>query len=230
MQHFKTYHSPMYRGFKAIESADYREVVRYFEKHEKSIVQLEFDEYFEMLVSYTHSLFEIGSYSRHVLMSDVVIEASIEQNVQYFHGEDVFYNMLFRKAASFYNLYEHDKAEHILKELIKIDPFNNESIAFLKKCLHDRKSSLIKNMRAAAMVLFLVTPMIIAAEVLFISHFYPQFEPFVRTVWMVTFLAGWVCYLSGDLLHRFKETKKVERYVSDAKAQKDKNEKLFLHS
>ena len=228
MQHFKTYHSPIYRGFKAIEASDYREVVHYFEKHEKRIVELEFDEYFEMLVSYSHSLFEIGSYAKHVLMADVVIEASIEQNVQFFHGEDVYYNTLFRKAASFYNLYEHDKAEHILKELIKMDPYNGEAALFLKKCLHDRKSSLIKNMRAAAMVLFLLTPMIIAAEVLFISHFYPNLEQLIRTFWMITFLAGWVCYLSGDLIHRYRETLKVDRYIAESKVQKSKNEKLFF--
>jgi len=228
MQHFKTYHSPIYRSFKALEASDYRAVVRFFEKHEKSIIQLEFDEYFEMLVSYSNSLFETGSFAKHVLMSDVVIEASIEQNVQYFHGEDVYYNTLFRKAASFYNLYEHNKAEHILKELIKMDPFNNEAIMFLKKCLHDRKSILIKNMRALAMILFLLTPMIIAGEVLFISHFYPNWEQVIRSFWMITFLAGWVCYLSGDLIHRFRETRKVDRYVAESKIQKTKNEKLFF--
>ena len=220
MQHFKTYHSPIYRSFKSLETADHRAVVRFFEKYEKDIVQLEFNEYFELLVAYTNSLFEIGSYSKHILMSDVVIEASIEQNVQFFHGQDVYYTALFKKAASFYNQYEHDKAEHILKELIKMDPHNSETINFLKKCRHERKSPFVKNMRAAAMVLFLVTPMIIALEVLFVTHFYPSWVEVIRTLWMVVFLAGWVCYLSGDLIHKYRETREIEGLVEEAKRTK----------
>ena len=56
MQHFKTYHSPIYRGFKSIETDDRRAVVRFFEKHEKAIIQLEFNEYFELLIAYTDCL------------------------------------------------------------------------------------------------------------------------------------------------------------------------------
>ena len=220
MQHFKTYHSPIYRGFKSIETDDRRAVVRFFEKHEKAIIQLEFNEYFELLIAYTDSLFEVGAFAKHILMSDVVIEASIEQNIQFFHGQDVYYNGLFKKAASFYNLYEYDKAEHILRELIKMNPYNSETINFLKKCRHDRKSSFVKNMRAAAMVLFLITPLIIAFEVLFVTHFYPYWVEYVRTLWMVVFIVGWVCYLSGDLIHKYRETTQIDRQVKKAKEMK----------
>ncbi len=227
MQHFKTYHSPTYRNFKSIEVENFREVVRFFEANEKEITQLEFGEYFEMLVSYSNALYEVGAYSRHILMANVVIEASIEQNVQYFHGDDVYYRTLFRKAASHYHLYEHDKSEHILKELIKMDPYNTETVGWYKKCLFDRKGKFLKRMRASAMVFFLVTPMIIALEVLFIQHFFGSQIEIVRTLWMVTFLLGWVFYLSGDLLHRRREGQKVDSLVKEAKAFKAQNEKVF---
>lgn len=223
MQHFKTYHSPIYRGFKSIEVADHRSVVRFFEKHEKAILQLEFKEYFELLIAYTDSLFEIGSFSKHILMSDVVIEASIEQNIQFFHGQDVYYSALFKKAASFYNLYEHNKAEHILTELIKMDPYNSETINFLKKSRHDRKSNFVKNMRATAMVLFLITPVIIAFEVLFVTHFYQYWVGYVRALWMVVFVVGWVCYLSGDFIHKYRETKQIDQLVSESKKRNRNN-------
>ena len=43
--------------------------------------------------------------------------------------------MLFRKAASLYNIMEYGKAEYILRELIKIDPYCEDFILFLRKCL-----------------------------------------------------------------------------------------------
>ena len=38
MRHFKTYHSPIYRGFKGIDTSNHRDVVRYFEDNENEII------------------------------------------------------------------------------------------------------------------------------------------------------------------------------------------------
>lgn len=225
MQHFKTYHSPVYRGYKGIDSINHREIVRYFEDNEKKIVNLEFDEYFELLVAYSHGLFEIGQYSKHTLMADVVIEASILHNVQYFRGEDVYFVTLFEKAASFYNLYEYKKAEHILRELIKIDPYNAETVAFYKNCLEDQRTPFSKRMRAAAMAFFLITPFIISLDVLFIQPFEGISKNITGTTWKITFLLGWVFYLTGDLLHRFKQRKNAESLVEETKKNKRKSQK-----
>ena len=227
MHSFKTYHSPIYRGFKSIEVDNHRSVIRYFEEHEDAIVRLEFGEYFEMLVAYSNALFEIGAYTKHLLMADVIVEASIEENVQYFHGEDVYYNTLFRKAASFYNLYEYDKAEHILRELIKMNPYDTNAVSFYKRCLMDRKGKLLKRMRAGSMVFFLLTPVIIAIQVLVIQNFYSDKVELFEDIWLITFLLGWVFYLSGDLLHRQHNIEKVKKLVNTAKHEKKRLDKVF---
>jgi hypothetical protein len=68
----KTYYSQLYRNFRAIEPTEYRRVVRFFEKYEKNILQLDFDEYFDTVFVYNNALFEIGEYRKHILMSDVL--------------------------------------------------------------------------------------------------------------------------------------------------------------
>ncbi len=113
-----TYHSQIYRDFRDIEPTEYRAITRFYEDHVDAIHQLDFEEYFELLVAYTDALFEIGVYERHLLIVDEVIETTILKNIKFFEQEDIYYRMLFRKAASLFNLLEFEKAAHILRELI----------------------------------------------------------------------------------------------------------------
>ena len=54
----QTYQSPIYRNFRNIDSGEYRRIVRFYERHEKEILKLEFEEYIELLVAYTQALFD----------------------------------------------------------------------------------------------------------------------------------------------------------------------------
>lgn len=217
MYQIQTYHSPLYREFKAISKPDYKTVVHFFEKHEASIFQLEFSEYFEMLCSYSRALFETAAYAKHILIAEVIIEASIENNIHIFQGEDIFKKTLFQKAASHYHLMEYEKATYILKEIIKMAPDDLDSIAFLKKVVRSRKSEIQQNTRATAMVCFLVTPILISIDILILDSFYGHLSPTAEKIWKVIFLTGWVILLSGDAWHRLRAHKKVNQFLQSAK-------------
>ncbi len=213
MSYFQsTYHSRVYRDFKDIESNAHRQIIRFFEQHEKRINGLEFEEYFELLIAYVNALFEIGSYQKHLQVVDMVIENSIEMNIQTFEGEDVYYIMLFKKAASHFNLYQHNEAEHILKELIKINPQDKEVINFLKRSRRRRGSRLLSWARASSILLFLLTAVIICFEVLLVRPFYEMYAPKVETSRIITFLLGLLILILGDFLHRVIIEIKVNQY------------------
>lgn len=220
MNHFKTYHSKIYRDFKAIAATEYRAVVRYFEENEKEICGLDFEEYFELLAAYTHALFEIGAYSKHLLMAPVVIEASIENNIHYYKGEDIYFKTLFQKAASFFNLHEYQKAAHILRELIKIDPYHSDSVAFLKKCERRQRPKLVRNTRAAAMFIFLISALVISFEVLFVRPFYKNFFDEVELLRTALFALGWLCLLSGELMSWWRVDREVETFAREIRRMK----------
>ncbi|MCB0662337.1 MAG: hypothetical protein KDC24_06335 [Saprospiraceae bacterium] len=213
MHQLKTYHSPLYRDFKAIARPDYKSIVHFFEKHETEIFNLEFSEYFEMLCGYAKALFEMGSYTQHIMIADVVIESSIENNIHIFQGEDIFKKTLFRKAASHYQLMEYKKSQHILKEIIKMNPGDSESISFLKKVVRSQKSNLQKNTRATAMLCFLITPILICIDILILDSFYGHLSPMAERIWKGIFLLGWVILLSGDLWHRIMSHRRVALFL-----------------
>lgn len=218
MNFSKTYQIQVYHDFKEIEIDSYHAIVRFFEDREAEIQQLEFNEYFEVLVAYTHALFEVGHYQKHLRMADVVIESSILRNIQVFQGEDVYWVTLFRKAASYFNLMRYNKTDYILRELIKMNPFHSDAILFLKRCLRKNQPQFIQNARAISVLLFLVSAMIIAVEVIVIRNFFEAYATMIETLRTAVFIAGAIVLVGSDLFHRWKVNKEVDDFVAEVKA------------
>lgn len=221
MSYFQsTYHSKIYRDFKEIEATAYRQIVHFYEEKEDTIRGLDFEEYFDLLVAYVDALFEIGSYRKHLLMVDVVIENSIEHNIQFRGGEDIFQRMLFRKAASLYQLQRFNRADYILRELIKIDPHHQDAVLFLKKCLRKKEPDLVNNFRAAGIFLFLLTAIIIVLEVLLVRPFYQMHADLIESSRTSSLLLGCTVIVSGHLLHRWRIEREVNEFTRTIRRKK----------
>jgi len=218
-----TYHSKVYRDFREIEVTNYRKVIHFYEEKETEIRKLDFEESFELLVAYVNALFEIGAYQKHLLMVDYVIESSILGNIQYYQGEDIYCKMLFKKSASHYNLFEFEKADYILRELVKMNPYNEDNILFLKKCLRRKNTNIINQARAGGILLFLLSAIVISFEVLLIRPFYKNFVDVIEISRIVLFLLGVVFLLGGDFIHRWKIEREVNQFVQSLISDKKNN-------
>jgi tetratricopeptide (TPR) repeat protein len=212
----------VYKDFKEIESNAHRQIIRFFEKHEQMINRLDFEEYFELLVAYVDALFEIGIYQKHLVLVDEVIENSINLNIQHYKGEDIYYLMLFKKAASHFNLHQYEAAEHILRELVKMNPDDHDVLSFLKRCLRRRGSQLLSVARASSIFLFLLTACVICVEVLFVRPFYEMYASRIEAFRIGTFVVGIFALLAGDFLHRVIIEAKVNSFAEKVKEQKKK--------
>ncbi len=218
----QTYHSRFFEDFRAIESNDWRTQVRYFEEHEASINTLEFKEYFELLYCYTNSLFQIGNYEKHLLKADAVLELSVMNNIVFFNGEDVFRNTLFKKAASCFHTHRLEQCGYILKELLRIDPYDRNSALFLKKCLRHIHPPFLKQARAISILFFLASALIIFVEMLIIRTFYPEYSDTVEKVRNMVFLFGLGALVGSDFIHRFRTNSEVNNLVSKIRREKHK--------
>ena len=200
----QTYHSPIYRNFRNIEAGEYRHIIRYYERYEKEILQLDFEEYVELLVTYTHALFEIGDYRKHLLMADVVIRTSILQNVTKVRGKEIYHATLFKKAASHYNLHEYSEAKHILEELIKMNPYNTLTVQFLGRVMRDNKPRYLRNTHAASVLFFLLSAFTICIEVLLLKYFAMSCSFWVSPCWAVQNFG-----IGGKYITMFKISRKM---------------------
>ncbi len=220
MQLQSKYRSKIYRDFRAIEPQEWRTVVRFYEACEKEIRTLDFEEYFEMMVAYTNALFEIGAYEKHLLMADAVIEASVMNNVKFFDGEDVFHKTLFKKAASCFHTWQLEKADYILREILRIDPYDEDAAMFLKKCLRKMRPSLVRQSRAAGMLCFLLGAVIVCFEMLIVRSFYPMYSGIFEASRSIVFFLGIAAIAGGDLLHRWQTNREVDRFVARLRKRK----------
>ena len=102
-----TYHSKLYRAFYEIDGSDYRTQVRFFEERVEAIRQLEEDEYFELMFTYMHALFEVGMYAKYLQKIDRILEIIIQHNIGIFRGKDLFCELLFQKAEAHFQMMEY---------------------------------------------------------------------------------------------------------------------------
>ena len=215
-----TYYSKIYRDFRAIDAGEWRTIIRFYGEYEQEIRGLDFEEYFEMLVAYTAALFETGEYQKHLLMADIVIEATVMNNVKFFKGDDVLYKTLFKKAASCYHTFQLEKADYILRELIRIDPCDADAANFLKKCLRKIHPPFLKQARAAAILLFLATAFVICVELLVVRNFYPGQEGLVQDFRNSLFFLGIALLVGSDIYHRWRTKREVDIFVAKIRRRK----------
>lgn len=215
-----TYHSLLYRQFKEIAADNFRQIIRFCEQNEHKIRYLEFEEYFEFRAAYVNALFEIGAYKKHLLYVDAVIEMIISNNVQVHNGQDIYRDMLFRKAASHYNLYDFDKSVYILRQLIRIDPDDKFAMQLLTVCLRRQTTFLLRLSRALAILIFLVTAVVIFVEVMAIRPFFDGYTQEVELIRNLGFLSGLLVLGLGFLYHRLQADYKVSHFVRCVKREK----------
>ena len=210
----------LYRNFKDIDGVEYHTIIRFYESKATEISRLNFELYFDILVDYTNALFEVGAYAKHLKSVEEVIHLSIEHNIQFYRGEDIYFKNLYQKAATHYNRLEDEKAIHILKELIKIAPYHGLSILFLKKCMNRTQPNYIKIARATSIVLFLSAAIITAIEVMYIHPFSPTYTDVFEQLRFITLGFGILVLVSAFLYHRYTISHQVNRFVKKIRSVK----------
>jgi hypothetical protein len=189
-QYSPIYTSALYRGFQNLDREAFRAMVHYYEKYENEIAQLDFYEYFDILLQYTTALLESEEYHKHLMMAEEVINTSMSQNVVTHNGEDVLLLMLQQKATSYHRLSENKKAVYILSESLKINPFSDETFALMRKCLWSDFPSYIQRAKAITVVSCLSSAIIIAIETIVVRSFYPEYASIFEKTRNSLFLFG----------------------------------------
>ncbi len=203
----------LYRNFKAIEAGDFYGIVRYFERFEDDIEELDFEEYFDCTVAYTHALFEIGEFRKQIVMADHLLETIISNNIQFWGGEDLYAKVLFRKASALFQIHEIGQATHILREILKMHPNHHESARFLQKCLLVQRPAWLSKARNMTLALILLAAFSIAAtEIFVIKPFFPDSYPVARWVHFGLLFASLAILAVSEGLHFWRCFRQVQNF------------------
>lgn len=222
MSDFSSLHSKTYNNFKEIDMYAYQLIVDFYATHKEDIQRLKFHEYFELHLAYIEALLETGLYQNLLKICDETIEAVIQNNIQYYQGEDIYRKLLLRKASAHFNLLEYHKTEFILKELIKINPKDGHAIRFFRKSQIHRPPTFVQNTRNVSLLLFLFTAMVICFEMSYFGFGKSQSEMgmMIEVARNVVFLTGWFILILGDGIFRWKVFKRTKSFVETIHLQK----------
>ncbi|HZV67904.1 MAG TPA: hypothetical protein VFG10_00080 [Saprospiraceae bacterium] len=212
--------SETYEAFLAIDAGAYKEKIQYIEENFFMLRELDADEYFDMMVLYAEALFETAEYSRQAKLADHILEMSIERNIVMHRGQDIYFETLFKKAASLHNLDRIDQAVHILKELLKINPDHESSKLFLINCIIRQKKYSIRPYRNVSLVLLLLSALVIAFELLFVRRLWFSWTAIVEMVRNGLFITGVLLLIAGEVMVRYKAVEDVYSFTKNSKKKK----------
>lgn len=198
-----------YHGFKAIDSGEYREKIHYVSRNQSVLRDLPVLEYAEVMDAYAEALFETGKYQQHIPLANHLAELAIEYNIEMINGRDLYFETLFQKAASLYNLNRMTEAMHVLQELVKIDPKHESARLFLINCHVEKHQGKLKSMRTISLVLIMTSAVVIATELLFIRPLFPQIVEIVEVIRNTLFISGASILVGGEIWVRYRAVSKV---------------------
>ena len=216
--------SETYEAFLAIEEGAYKERIQYIEENFFMLRQLEAEEYFDMMVLYGEALFEAGEYARQAKLADHIVEMSIERNILRHRDQDVYFETLFKKAASLHNLDKIDQAVHILKELVKINPDHESTKLFLINCIIRQKKPTVRPYRNISLLLLLSSAFVIGAELIFVRRFWPSWTAIVEIVRNGLFISGVILLIAGEVMVRYHAVEDVYSFSRETKRKKEGQE------
>lgn len=215
MQIRPTIYTRLYRDFLAIEPKNYHAIIRYYEQWEAQIAKLDDNQHYELLIAFTNALFEVGAYRQFLVVVDQTILVSLDES---FHKEEtfkqqLFEQLLFRKAAAFIQVIEPAKAEHVVRELLRINPKHPLAPLLLRKTLRQQNTSINTITRAIAILMFGLSALIILVEVLVIRSFYDMYTARVELSRNLIFLGGLLVLGVGEALTHWRAYRYTQRFL-----------------
>lgn len=159
----------------------YRDKVRFYEENPEALSLLGFDDRIEIEIDYMFCLFEIGKYDRYLSKVDALLEAVISENIYVYKNENVFNELLFRKAACLYQFKQFDKSKFILGQLIKMDKQNALFMGLYVLCQRKIQNDTQVFIKAASYGSLLIVVAISFVEIILHPFLQSSLSPFL---WM----------------------------------------------
>jgi hypothetical protein len=149
---------------------------------------------------------------------------SIERNILKHREQDVYFETLFKKAASLHNLDKIDQAVHILKELVKINPDHERTKLFLINCLIRQKKPTVRPYRNISLILLLTSAIVIAVELIFIRRLWPSWTAIIEIIRNGLFISGVILLIAGEVMVRYRAVEDVYSFSRETKRKKEGQE------
>ncbi|MFZ1750281.1 MAG: hypothetical protein WAU01_08825 [Saprospiraceae bacterium] len=181
----------------------YREKVRYYEENPDEIAALYFDDRLDIDFDYLYCLFEVGRYERFLSKVDPFIELIVVENIYEFRNENIYHELLFRKAACLYQMKQFSKSEEILRQLTRMNRQNPLFIGLYTICKRKIENDIFTTIKALAMAAILIVIGITVARI-FLEPFFDVYMASFLILRSVLIGFAVCCLLGLEVAFQFK--------------------------
>lgn len=199
--YFQISNQSIYLDFLNLRDYSHEGIIKFFERNKEEINQLGFAEYLELYTSYLNSLFQVGQYHKFLENCDWLIEKSIEENIQTFHGVDIYCQTIFRKSASLYNVDKPYESFKIATELIKMQPEEETYKLLARKCYLKEKYGDRVNIKFAGVCVLLVCSLVFGYEAFGVNYFKMAEIEFLSIIRNILFCIGLLIVSGSELFY-----------------------------
>lgn len=198
-----------YLQYFRLGDTSFREKVRFYEENPEALSTLYFNEKIDVDMDYLICLFEVGRYERFLEKVDPIIEIIIEENIFEFRNENIFNDLLLKKAACYYHTKNYEKANAILKQLIKIAPKHPLAIGLYGICKRKQNNDVSTTLKALCISALLLVVSISIIQILLFEPFFDEYlAPFLllRTLLTIFSIFSFISLEVYFLVSVYKET------------------------
>jgi hypothetical protein len=189
-----TYYS---RRMAELRSDTHRAVIHFFQKHEESIRALPEEAYFDILLMYMDSLFASGEYEVFDRYVDEALLLALDRRIYTLKDEDVYQQLLFRKAAAVYHIGDGTQCRHLLTELLRLNPAHKLGRRFLQRCMVQTQVVFRQRLYALVIVLIMASVAGIALEILWVRPFMGEWVYAWETGRTLVFILALLTWAAG---------------------------------
>lgn len=213
MSNLRTYQNEVYYQYLAIEEKAYHEKIKFIKANQGVITKLEGELMVEIMTNYALALNEVNNNLPAIKLCDELIAYVIDKNIYSVEGKNIFHELLALKAVCLYKEKEAQKAEHVFKELIKMNPERTDYRIWLNRVLALKNRNEEQKIRAFCILLFLSAGAIIGIELFIVRPFYPEFTSFIEWIRNTCFISGCVLYLGYNYLKKYRVQKAISKIL-----------------
>lgn len=206
---FPSYDDSIFNQFITIDPKDYRKKINFYDRYQGDIEQLDFLDQYTINIELAFALFHIGSYPRFLSIVDSLIETSIIENIKWHDGVDVYKDLLFKKAASLFNLENYEACEKVAGELLKMDPSNEVYSLLYRNSILIQKSNRFKLIQATGILVFFTAIVVSFLELTVVKIFFTEYANAIIYLRCSLYILGILLMVINEGWHYLKARKKV---------------------
>lgn len=197
-----------------LEAQIHSAIVRHFENNHNILLKLSFEDYFDLLIEYGDALSAMGKSQKYISTADELIHYIFERNISEHKGVNLLQVTLFKKALAHYHLHEYDESEHIMRELLKMDPQNAAYKRIYRQCLYKLSIKGDTHLsRSVFLVLVFSYAIMIGFELFLINPSFPEIAGSFELIRWTVFMVALIIFIMGESRHHLLTWMQIKRDV-----------------